>query len=93
MMKNIRRDDSKGQNTVIMNYGDSIAEGLGSTDYCTMSSWSLLNMAFKTIDPSFQIEERSWSRRCANQHTCPLSCNKKFAEQNKGKVEYDWRCD
>ena len=53
MMANIRRDGADGSKTIIMEYGDSISNGWGSSDYYKLSSWALLNNALQSIDPSF----------------------------------------
>lgn len=52
----------------------------------------MLGDAFKAIDKSLKIEERSWSGRCANQHDCRLTCEKEYAAAHPGQIEYDWRC-
>ena len=91
MMSQIRRDGADGGQTIFMEYGDSISQGWGSTDIWKMSFWSMLNEAYKKIDPSFQVIERGWGTRCARMGKCFLSCDYEFAKAHPGQI-YDWRC-
>jgi len=91
MMSHIRRDGADGSQTIFMEYGDSISQGWGSTDIFKMSFWSMLDQAFKYIDPSLGVIERGWGTRCARMGSCILSCDEKFAKAHPGQI-YDWRC-
>jgi len=92
LMSNIRKDGADKSKTIIMEYGDSISQGWGSTDLFKVSFWAMLNNALQSIDPSFQVIERGWGTRCAKMGGCILSCNETFAKAHPGQI-YDWRCE
>merc|ERR1712086_185686 len=92
LLSNIRKDGGDGSQTIFMEYGDSISQGIGSTDIRSMSFWSMLEQAFKMMDPSISVIERGWSTRCARMGKCSLSCDYNFAASHPGQT-YDWRCE